>query len=90
MSDVEFFSVSHEESLALMKHLRTQEEIIEPVLADFLLRLERRLFAVHSIEEMESLMESAHRPRQGQRTNLSESGHSQSRQRISGRKGGIS
>ncbi|WP_018525272.1 hypothetical protein [Alkalispirochaeta alkalica] len=90
MSDTDFFSLSHDEAMALMKHLRNQEEIIEPVLAEFLLRLERRLFAVHSIQEMESLLESASpSSRHSQGGNQNQGRHKKGRQTLSSRTGGV-
>lgn len=59
MSENAFLTVDHEEALALLVLLRRHEEDLNNVLEGVLLKTERRLFAVHSIEEMESLVSNA-------------------------------
>lgn len=59
MFDATFLEIHHDEALALFILLRSQEEKLSDDLQSVLLKLERRLFAVHSIEEMEALIKNA-------------------------------
>ena len=56
MSEDDFLGLHHDEALSLLVFLRRREEDLDDSLRMILLKLERRLFAVHSIEEMESLV----------------------------------
>lgn len=61
MSDAAFLHLDHDEALALLAFLRLREDTLDDVLQTVLLKAERRLFAVHSIEEMEKLIGEATR-----------------------------
>ncbi len=56
MSDAPFVGLDHDEALALLVMLRRGENELNDSLQTVLLKLERQLFAVHSIQEMEALI----------------------------------
>ena len=55
MSDKPFLDLDHEESLSLLALLRENEPELNDILQALLIKVERQLFAVHSIEEMERM-----------------------------------
>lgn len=58
-SEEKFFELGHDDALEVFVFLRSHEQELEHSLEQLLRRLERRLFAAHSIEEMEHLVSKA-------------------------------
>ncbi|TVR69782.1 MAG: hypothetical protein EA427_07265 [Spirochaetaceae bacterium] len=57
MCENTFLKLDHEETLALLVFLRRREADLDDRLMAVQMKAERELFAVHSIEEMEKLVD---------------------------------